>query len=63
MHAGSADKFAYTHRDGRWATFYTEPARTALLNFFDRYLRGRDDVPPPTRVRLEVRESTIRKTR
>jgi uncharacterized protein len=60
MHAGSADKFAYTHRDGRWATFYTEPALTAQLDFFERYLRGRDDVPPPPRVRLEVRESQKR---
>ncbi len=57
MHAGSREKFAYTHRDGKWATFYAEPALTAQLNFFDRYLRGRDDIPPPPTVRLEVREA------
>jgi predicted acyl esterase len=54
--AGSADRFAYTHRGGKWTVFYGEPARTAQLAFFDRYLRDADG-PPPPRVRLEVRES------
>lgn len=52
----SADRFLYTHRGGKWLTFYSPGARDAQLRFFDRYLRGRD-VPPPPRVRLEVRES------
>jgi predicted acyl esterase len=52
----STDRFAYTHRGGKWTTFYDEPARQAQLGFFDRYLRGAD-VPPPPRVRLEVRDS------
>jgi uncharacterized protein len=52
----SAEKFLYTHRDGKWATFYSDPARAVQLQFFDRYLRGQD-VPAPPRVRLEVRES------
>jgi len=52
----SADRFLYTHRSGKWATFYSPPARAAQLKFFDRYLRGHD-VPAPPRVRLEVRES------
>ena len=52
----SADRFLYTHRGGKWATFYAPEARAAQLRFFDRYLRGHD-VPPPPRVRLEVRES------
>ena len=52
----SADRFLYTHRGGKWATFYAPEARAAQLRFFDRYLRGRD-VPPPPRLRLEVRES------
>jgi putative CocE/NonD family hydrolase len=52
----SADRFLYTHRGGKWATFYSAEARAAQLRFFDRYLRGRD-VPAPPRVRLEVRES------
>jgi putative CocE/NonD family hydrolase len=52
----SADKFLYTHRGGKWATFYCAEARAAQLQFFDHYLRGRD-VPAPPRIRLEVRES------
>ncbi|MDN5768972.1 MAG: CocE/NonD family hydrolase, partial [Humibacillus sp.] len=52
----SPHRFAYTHRGGKWVTFYGEPARTAQRAFFDRYLRGLD-VPEPPRVRLEVREA------
>jgi len=52
----STDRFLYTHRGGKWATFYSPDARTAQLRFFDRYLCGHD-VPAPPRVRLEVRES------
>src|SRR5215475_11123087 len=52
----STDRFLYTHRGGKWATFYSPEARAAQLRFFDRYLRRRD-VPGPPRVRLEVRES------
>jgi uncharacterized protein len=52
----STDRFLYTHRDGKWATFYSPQARAAQLAFFDRYLRGHD-VPAPPRVQLEVRES------
>jgi uncharacterized protein len=51
----SAEKFLYTHRGGKWATFYSDEARAVQLAFFDRYLRGRE-VPAPPRVRLEVRE-------
>jgi predicted acyl esterase len=52
----SGEKFLYTHRGGKWATFYAPHTRAAQLAFFDRYLRARDAGPPP-RVRLEVRES------
>ena len=52
----SPDRFLYTHRGGKWATFYAAEARAAQLRFFDRYLRGRE-VPAPPRVRLEIRES------
>ncbi|MCC7127934.1 MAG: CocE/NonD family hydrolase [Microbacteriaceae bacterium] len=54
--ASSAEKFAWTHRGGKWATFYGEEAKQVQLDFFDRYLKG-SDAPPPPRVRLEVRES------
>jgi uncharacterized protein len=53
---GSSQKWLYTHRGGKWATFYSEEALTVQLRFFDRFLRdernGLDDEP---RVRLEVR--------
>jgi uncharacterized protein len=55
----SADRHLYTHRSGKWATFYSGAARQAQLMFFDRYLRGLDVAAPP-RVRLEVRESRDR---
>jgi uncharacterized protein len=55
-HISSPEKFLYTHRDGKWATFYSAEARAVQLRFFDRYVRGHD-VPAPPRVRLEVRES------
>lgn len=51
----STDKFVYTHRGGKWATFYSGDALQAQLGFFDRYLKGLD-VPKPPVVRLEVRE-------
>jgi len=52
----SADRFLYTHRGGKWLTFYSPEARDAQLAFFDRYLRGQNVAAPP-RIRLEVRES------
>ncbi|GJO01458.1 CocE/NonD family hydrolase [Mycobacterium marinum] len=52
---GAEDKFAYTHRGGKWTTFYSPEARQAQLAFFDLYLKHLD-VPKPPRVRLEVRE-------
>lgn len=53
---GSRERFLYTHRSGKWATFYSPDALQAQLTFFDRYLRKLDAAPPP-RIRLEVRES------
>ena len=52
----SVDRHLYTHRGGKWATFYDDEARTAQLQFFDRNLRGRS-TPPLPKVRLEVREA------
>jgi uncharacterized protein len=56
---GSRERFLYTHRGGKWATFYSPPALRAQLAFFDRYLRLKDGATPP-RIRLEVRESRDR---
>lgn len=54
--AGSADKFAWTHRGGKWATFYSDEALKVQRDFFDHFLKGLD-TPAPPRVRLEVRSS------
>jgi putative CocE/NonD family hydrolase len=52
-HGGSAHARLFTHRGGKWATFYSEAALAEQLNFF----RGVLDGAPGTRsVRLEVRE-------
>jgi predicted acyl esterase len=56
QHVGSAERFAYVHRGPKWASFYSESARAAQLQFFERYLKLRD-VPKPAPMRLEVRES------
>jgi uncharacterized protein len=52
--AGSAHARLYTHRGGKWSTFYSAPARAEQLAF----LRGVLDGSAPARrsVRLEVRE-------
>ncbi|CAN5700837.1 CocE/NonD family hydrolase [soil metagenome] len=52
----STERHLFTHRSGKWETFYSDDARSAQLRFLDRHLRGRDIAPLP-RVRLEVRES------
>jgi predicted acyl esterase len=56
---GSSDKHLYTHRGGKWTTFYSESALQTQLAFLDRHLRGgtTDPLPP---VRLEIRESRDR---
>lgn len=51
----SVHRHAYTHRGPKWATFYGAEARAHQLAFFDRHLRGRDDVELPP-LRLEVRD-------
>lgn len=53
---GSADRHLYTHRGGKWATFYSDEALQTQLAFLDHHLRG-GDRPALPRVRLEIRES------
>jgi uncharacterized protein len=55
----SADRHLYTHRGGKWTTFYSESALLTQLAFFDRHLRDGDATRLP-RVRLEVREDRDR---
>jgi uncharacterized protein len=52
----STERHLYTHRGGKWVTFYSDSARQAQLAFLNRHLRGGSDAPQ-SRVRLEVRES------
>lgn len=56
---GSPIKHLYTHRSGKWATFYEPEALAAQRNFLDRHLKG-VDAPPLPAVRLEVREGRDR---
>jgi predicted acyl esterase len=57
---GSTERWLYTHRGPKWATYYGPEALAAQASFFDRHLRGRGDGPGPgagRRVRVEVRRS------
>lgn len=51
--ASSAHARLYTHRGGKWATFYSAPARAEQLSFLRAALDG---APASRSVRLEVRE-------
>jgi uncharacterized protein len=54
---GSERRWLYTHRSGKWCTYYSAGALAAQERFFDHFLKGLDngmDSEPP--VRLEVRE-------
>jgi uncharacterized protein len=51
----SPDRHLYTHREGKWANFYSDTALQTQLAFLNRHLRNGTDSMPP--VRLEVRES------
>lgn len=54
----STYRYLYTHRGGKWSTYYSPPALEAQTRFFDCFLRDVDnglrDAAP---VRLEVRSS------
>ena len=55
---GSERKWLYTHRAGKWATYYSAEALSVQARFFDTFLKGDDTgfiTEPP--VRLEIRES------
>jgi uncharacterized protein len=51
----SPERHLYTHRGGKWSTFYSRSALETQLAFLDRHLRGGTGAPQPT-VRVEVRE-------
>ncbi len=41
--AGSAQKWIYTHRGGKWSTYYSADAIAAQARFFAHFLRDEDD--------------------
>jgi hypothetical protein len=54
---GSRERFLYTHRGGKWSTYYSPDALAIQARFFDCYLRGVDNgMRDAPRVRVEVRE-------
>lgn len=53
VHGGSDHARLYTHRGGKWTTFYSEAALAEQLKFFRDVLDG---APGSRSVRLEVRE-------
>ncbi|MBV8860997.1 MAG: CocE/NonD family hydrolase, partial [Mycobacterium sp.] len=57
----SPERHLYTHRRGKWTTFYSESALQTQLAFLNRHLRS-DEISEETvpRVRLEVREDRDR---
>jgi len=38
--AGSTQKWLYTHRGGKWSTYYSARATAARIGFFDHFLKG-----------------------
>ncbi|TAM70984.1 CocE/NonD family hydrolase [Mycobacterium sp.] len=52
-HGGSSHARLYTHRGGKWTTFYSESALAEQLRFFRGVLDG---APASRSVRLEIRE-------
>lgn len=56
-HTGSPQRWLYTHRGGKWATYYSREALAFQARFFDHFLKGEENgMPDVPRVRLEVRE-------
>jgi predicted acyl esterase len=41
--AGSARKWLYTHRDGKWCAYYSDDATLTRKRFFDHMLKGLDN--------------------
>jgi uncharacterized protein len=63
---GSKERFLYTHRGGKWSTFYSPEVLALQARFFDGYLKGEGEgMRGAAPVRLEVRSAgdTIRAVR
>ena len=56
--AGSHDKWLYTHRGGKWCTYYSQDATDTRRRFFDHFLKGADNGwEREPRVRLAISEN------
>lgn len=54
----SAEKWLFTHRGGKWSTFYSTTALERQLEFFDHFLLGKNNqLASRPKVRLEIRAS------
>jgi predicted acyl esterase len=54
---GSAQRWLYTHRGGKWATYYSPDALGAQERFFDHFLKDADNgQPDQPAVRLAVHD-------
>ena len=55
--AGSSQKWVYTHRGGKWSTYYSQAATEVRARFFDHFLKDADNGwPREPRVRLAVHD-------
>ncbi len=55
---GSQHRYLYTHRGGKWSTYYSPEALETQLRFFDCFLRGvQTGAADAAPVRLEVRSA------
>jgi predicted acyl esterase len=59
--ASSPQRWLYTHRGGKWATYYSTDALAAQQRFFDHFLKGADNgqaEQPPVRLAVhDVRDA------
>jgi uncharacterized protein len=59
--ASSPQRWLYTHRGGKWATYYSPDALAAQQRFFDHFLKGADNgqaEQPPVRLAVhDVRDA------
>jgi predicted acyl esterase len=53
---GSTHRYLYTHRGGKWSTYYSPDALALQARFFDCFLKGEDNgMREAAPVRLEIR--------
>lgn len=61
--AGCEAKWLWTHRGGKWSTFYSDEAKADQLAFFDHFLKGEangwDERPPVRLVTMNGPEATV----